>query len=154
MVALNGMHLNGSALPHHRHESPSIERISMDDFRADPVNDQEPTSATDPKVDPPPGDLAVERNRLQSEIDTAKARAAAARERAAARELELRAVIHAEIVASRESIAEMERQHEMAIAMVRSAAQAEVERILAEAHRHADYASAGGYEERAATDAD
>ena len=116
MIALNGTHLNGSAL--------------------------NGTSCNDLEPDPSPDDLAAERARLQSAIASAKARAAAARERAASRELELRAVLHAELVVSRESLAEIERQHDVTIAAVRSAAQAEVERILAEARRQASYAGA------------
>ena len=154
MVALNGTHLNGSALPHHRHASPSIERISMDELRSDLAKDQERASATHAESDPPLDPVAAERARIQGEIDSAKARVAAAKERAASRELELRAVIHAEIVASRESIAEMEREHEVAIATVRSTAQAEVERILAEAREQANSAGGVRSQERAVTDAD
>lgn len=101
--ALNGKHVNGSWVP--------------------------PSSL--PNHDPDMSADHDERARLVAEVAAANARTAAARERVAAREAEVRAALHAELVASRELLAEMERQHDVAIAMIRSAAQAEVERILA-----------------------
>jgi rhodanese-related sulfurtransferase len=47
-----------------------------------------------------------------------------------------RAALHAEVVASQEALAEMERQHEVAVAQIREAAQTEAARILAEARQH------------------
>jgi hypothetical protein len=47
----------------------------------------------------------------------------------------MKVALRAEFTAARGVIAEMEREHEARIAAVRAAAQAEVERILAEARR-------------------
>jgi L-rhamnose isomerase len=105
----------------------------MDELRPKVAEEHASPHAADP--DPSLDYVAAERARLEAEIAAAKARTAAAKERAASRELELRAALHTELVTSRESLAELERQHEVAIAMVRSAAKAEVERILADARR-------------------
>ena len=79
--------------------------------------------------------VAVERARLEAEIAAATARTAAARHRAAALEAEGRAELRAELDASRLAVEEMERQHEATVAMIREAAQAEAERILAAARQ-------------------
>ena len=77
----------------------------------------------------PVDELEVERRRLQVAIDTANARAAAARARAAAKDADVRAALREEIEASRLAIAEMEREHQRSVEMIRAAAQAEIERI-------------------------
>ena len=99
-----------------------------------------PTTATRPAVAvnaPAADDFDAERSRLEAEIAAAKARAIAARERAAQREAELRAALQAEIAASREELSALEREHDLTVARVRDEANAEVERILAEARRQA-----------------
>lgn len=83
------------------------------------------------------GDDAHEHRRLETEIAAAKARTAAAKERAAAIESEVQADMRRELVASRETVEEMERNHAVAVAMIRDAAQAEADRILEEARQHA-----------------
>ena len=71
----------------------------------------------------------------------------------------MRAALKIEVEASQARLAEMERQHHVAIEMLHDATQAEVERILAEARRHAttieqlgehsgDHSSTGGDHER------
>ena len=92
-----------------------------------------PSPAADPWPESPLDDFERQRPRLEGEIAAAKARTAAARQRTAAREAEVRAALRAELVASKESVAEIERECDIAIANVRKAAQIEVERILAEA---------------------
>jgi hypothetical protein len=113
----NGLSLNGawvapSTLPHHEVGPPAVEIPTTND-----------TSS---------GDLESERKRLEAEI-AAQGCTEAAIERAEARDAEVRAVLHAELLASRDALAEMEREHEEAVAAIHSAAQAEVERILADA---------------------
>jgi hypothetical protein len=82
-------------------------------------------------------ELQQERERLEAAIAAAKARAAAARDRSANRDRDLRAALKIEVEASQANLAEMERQHQVAIEMLHQATAAEVERILAEARRHA-----------------
>jgi len=82
-------------------------------------------------------DDAQEHRRLELEIAAAKARTAAARERAAALDAEVQADMRQELVASRETVEEMERNHAVAIALIRDAAQAEADKILDEARQHA-----------------
>lgn len=79
--------------------------------------------------------------RLELEIAAAKLRTAAAKERAAAIDAQVQADMRQELVASRETVEEMERNHAAAIALIREAAQAEVDRILDEARQKAAAAS-------------
>ena len=149
MVALNGAQLNGSALNGVHVNGPWVAPTTLpqcasgplgteigwaDDPRHDAVHDQPTPPTVAPLPDQTLDDLDAERARLEAEIAAANARTAAAKDRAAARDAEVSAALHAELVASREELAEIERQHEVALAMVRTAAQAEVERILAVAH--------------------
>lgn len=78
-----------------------------------------------------------EHGRLESDIADAKARTAAARARAADLDAQVQADMRHELVASRETVEEMERNHAVAIAMIRDEAQAEADRILEEARQHA-----------------
>jgi len=80
--------------------------------------------------------------RLEMEIAAAKARTAAAKQRAAALDSEVQADMRQELVASRETVEEMERNHAVAVAMIRDAARAEADRILEAARQQA--ASARG----------
>lgn len=85
----------------------------------------------------PADDDVQENRRLEQQIAAAKARTAAAKERAAALDAEVQADMRQELVASRETVEEMERNHAVALAMIRNAAQAEADRILDEARQHA-----------------
>jgi len=84
-----------------------------------------------------PDNGSAEHERLEMEIAAAKARTAAARERAAALDAEVQADMRQELVASRQTVDEMERNHAAAIAMIRDGAQAEADRILVEARQQA-----------------
>jgi hypothetical protein len=79
--------------------------------------------------------LASERMRLEAEIAAARQRAADASARVAARRAELRELLQAELAAARESLDEMQRQHDASMALVRADEQRSVERILAEARQ-------------------
>jgi hypothetical protein len=76
-----------------------------------------------------------QRARLEADLAAAKARLLAARHRAAELDASAKEQMRAELAASREALAEMERQHAETIALVRRNAQTEVERILADARR-------------------
>ena len=78
-----------------------------------------------------------EHGRLELEIAAAKARTAAARARAADLDAQVQADMRHELVASRETVEEMERNHAVAIALIRDAAQAEAGKTLEEARQHA-----------------
>ena len=120
VVALNGMPINGS-----NGETPDSPRDWLQEKAPlwPPASGSWPDSAFD--------ELDVERSRLEAEIATAKARAAAARRR----DTQMRAAMHADVVVSQQRLAEMEREHDTTIATIREAAQAEVARILSEARR-------------------
>ncbi len=79
--------------------------------------------------------VGAERRRLDDDIAAAKRRGAASRQRIEAAEADIREALRAELSASRDALAAIERQHEVTVAMIRSAAQAEVERILANARQ-------------------
>ena len=123
-VPMNGVPINGSG-----------------QGAADAPRDGTPDSpvlayrAVDPWPTAERDDLDAERARLEAEIAAARARAAAARARAAARDAEVRAVLRGELMASKEALTDMERQHDVTVAMVREAAAAEVDRIMAEARQ-------------------
>lgn len=89
-------------------------------------------------------DVDQERVRLELEIAAAKVRAAAARNRAEAREEALRVALHAELLSSNASLTEMESGYEATIALVRDAARGEVDRILADARRRVSGISSSG----------
>lgn len=80
-------------------------------------------------------ELEAERVRLEAEVASARSRAASARHRATVSDTDMRNSLRAEIAASKESLTEMEGEYELTISNVRRAAEAEVDRILAEAHR-------------------
>jgi hypothetical protein len=81
-------------------------------------------------------DLEQETSRLENEIAAAKERAAAARQRTAARDADVREALRAELAASKDVLTEMDRAHEVTVAMIREAAHSEVVRIMADARRH------------------
>lgn len=80
-------------------------------------------------------DLEQEKSRLEKEIAAAKERAAAARLRTAARDADVRDALRAELASSKDVLTEMDRAHEVTVAVIREAAQGEVERIMADARR-------------------
>ncbi len=127
MVALNGTSLNGTSLNGAWVAPATLPRRAAQSRATLAFVDRWPH----PPLDEPEGELA----RLEAEVVTAKARADSAKERLAAREADVRTVLRMELIASRDAVAEMEREHEMTLAMVRSAAQSEVERIRAEARQ-------------------
>ena len=96
-----------------------------------------PMAYTPSWAEPEPDEIEIERTRLLEAIAEARRVAAAARDRAAAREAEVQAAMREELVDSHESLAEIERKYEVAIAMVRQAARLESERILDDARRQA-----------------
>lgn len=78
-----------------------------------------------------PDDPDHEKSRLEAAIDAATARAAAARQRAAERDAEVRAALRNELESSKRVLAEMDRAHEVRVALIREAALAEAEAQLA-----------------------
>jgi hypothetical protein len=83
----------------------------------------------------PVDEYAQERCRLEAELAAATERIATAKERAAAREAEVRDALRAELAEAQRKLADMEREHEAALAKVRAETQAEVDRIMADARR-------------------
>lgn len=78
-------------------------------------------------------DVDQQKAQLEAALAAATARLTAAQQRAVVRDAEVRAVLHAELLASKETLARMEREYDMAISMVEQAAAAEAERVLTEA---------------------
>jgi hypothetical protein len=76
-----------------------------------------------------------ERQRLEAELATVRARTVAARREAEAHDAAARAALSAELAAARDRIAEIERIHQEAVSIVRASARSESERVLAEARR-------------------
>lgn len=124
MAGLNGTSLNGAATTVVS-GTPALK--VYDCMQEDPMNEVE-----------------AERIRLEGDIAAARARIAVARARAESREVQTRASLHEELLAARERLVEMEREHERLAAEVRAVAAAEVERILAEARQHQDVVSDAG----------
>lgn len=81
--------------------------------------------------------IEEQRARLAADLAAAKARLLAAKHRAAELDASAKEQMRAELEASRQTLAEIDRQHEETIALVRRNAQTEVERILADARRRA-----------------
>lgn len=75
----------------------------------------------------------AERRRLEDGIAVAKRRAAASHQRIEAAEVDIREGLRAELLASKDALAAIERHHAAAVAIIRDAAQAEVQRILKDA---------------------
>ena len=120
VVALNGTPVNGSGW-----EPPPVPLIRLEDAVPvwPPASNSWPGDA--------PDEVELERARLEAEIAATKAQAAAARRR----DTEIRAALHAEVVALQQRVAEMEQQHDMDLVQIREDAQAEVARILSDARR-------------------
>ncbi len=78
-----------------------------------------------------------ERERLLAEIAAAKDRLDRAHHDGEARAAEAREALRSEVMATRDTLAEMERQLRQAMAMIQDETAAEVERILAEARKFA-----------------
>ncbi len=77
----------------------------------------------------------AERASLQAELAAAKERIVRARNRAEAREAEVREALRAEIASTRDILAQIERQYREAVSMIQFPARREVERVLAEARQ-------------------
>lgn len=85
--------------------------------------------------------IEEQRARLEADLATATARKLDAQHRAARLDADAKELLRAELAASRQTLAELERQHAETIALVRRNAQTEVDRILADAHRRAGSSS-------------
>ncbi len=133
MSGMNGTPMNGTAI-NGTHSLSMSATGDHHDERALQAESSGPT-AHEPWPDVAHDELKAERMRLEAEIANAKSRAATARHRAAVRDTEMRDALRAEIAASKEALTAMEREHETTISMVRGAAQAEVDRILAAAQQ-------------------
>jgi hypothetical protein len=131
MAGLNGSSINGSSLDL---TNPLYGQMQEATPEWPPAVGSWPHSEMD--------EIEMERSQLEADIASARALAAAARLRIVDRDAELRAALHTELVASQQHLAEMERQQELTVAFVREAAQAEVDRILAEARRQIEDRSA------------
>lgn len=126
MSALNGTPLNGASL----NGAP----LNGSDTHPTPAQGV-PVHSDGSATWPPQSfeDVDQQKARLEAELAAASARLSAVRQRAVVREAEVRAVLHAELLASKETLARMEREYEMAISMVEQAAATEAERVLAAA---------------------
>ena len=89
-------------------------------------------AAADAWSSPVTDDLEAERRRLEREIAEARELIARAEARSVDRDIEVRAILRAELLASKEAIAEMERNHEQDLAAIRESVRAEIEQIRAE----------------------
>jgi hypothetical protein len=81
--------------------------------------------------------IEEQRARLEADLAAAKARLLSAQHRAAELDASAKEQLRTELAASRETLAEIDRQHAETIALVQRNAQAEVDRILADARRRA-----------------
>ena len=148
MVALNGTSLNGTSL----HDAPvnggsvlpvmlprpvggSRPRDTSEDYQHHDLTQQDSAHLTIVDRRPHPSAVGVEEElaRLEAEVVSAKARAEVAKDRLADRLADVCAALRAELIASRDAVAKMEREYETTLAIVRAAAQTEVQRIRAEA---------------------
>lgn len=93
------------------------------------------SSACSPSTGAPINGVAAEADdehaNLRAELAAAKERVVKARLRTELREAEARETLRAEIVSTREVLAEIERQYRQAVSMIQATARAEVERVLA-----------------------
>jgi hypothetical protein len=96
----------------------------------------------------------AERQRLEAELATARARTAAARRQAEVHDAAARVALSAELAAARDQIAEIERIHQEAVSIVRESARSESERVLAEARRVAAGLDDGAASRERSTPAD
>lgn len=121
-ASLNGhAHLNGST-PDHDEPAADVVTPYIDDAAE---QDDEGGS---------------ERDRLEQELADTHDAIAAARQRLAEREAEVKAALREELVASRERLAEMDRAHDLRITAIRAEAEAAIALIM----RDDDVATEGG----------
>ena len=134
--SMNGSHTVSPFLSQNGLEAPPPELHLMSDPRecahsADHATHSDAGDAAQAEAN----SVAAERRRLEGDIAAAKRRAASSQQRIEAAELDIREALRAELSASKDALAAIERQHEVTVAMIRSAAQAEVQRIMTEARR-------------------
>jgi hypothetical protein len=90
-------------------------------------------------VDP----VEEERARLETDIAVAKARLLAAQHQAAQLDAQTKQTIRAELAASRDTLAALDRQYAEAVRAVRDRADREIEQILTDARAEAELITAG-----------
>lgn len=78
-------------------------------------------------------DLDHEKERLERELAEARAELLAAKARLSDREAAVRAAVREELESAQRTLADLDRRHAESIVMIRSAAQSEAERIVADA---------------------
>lgn len=127
-----GRDLNGSVRPNGFH--PAAPAASTDWPQVQPQESSGEREPAPQPVNPSSDGFDEERSRLEAELATAQARLDAARHRRALAEAEMNAALRREIAASRATLADLDRQHEESLSMVRRSTEAEVARIIAEAH--------------------
>jgi hypothetical protein len=118
MSALNGNSTNGVTL-----NGTNVGEVAPGQISS-PAADAWSSPVTD--------DLEAERRRLEREIAEARELIARAEACSVERDVEVRAMLRAELLASKEAIAEMERNHEQDLAAIRESVRAEIEQIRAE----------------------
>ena len=133
-MALNGSPLNGTAV------NGSLPHLHPTPMQGVPVTASADAGGPERTF----GEIDDERARLEAELASASARVAAANQRLAVREVEMRATLHAELLASKDTLARLEREYEMAIAMVRQAGRDEADRVRAAARKEIARRSLGG----------
>lgn len=144
--ALNGDALNGNALHGRVPNGASVASDAallpmltpMAEMTADaamPSPENQSPQISEPWPELEHDELETERAGLEAEIAAARARTAVAKHRAAQRDAEMRAALRVELEASKDALADMEREHAVAVALVREAADVEVAEILAAARR-------------------
>ena len=112
---MNGHSMNGNSMNGHSMNGHSMSGGSMGERPFEEVDAQ--------------------RAQLEADITAALGRTSAANERLAARDAAVRAALQAELLESKATLARLEQEYEMAIAMVQQAARDEVDRIMATARQ-------------------
>lgn len=140
------MELNGNG--HHDPHTEAPQNASLDAYVADVMASADSGPGLAATADP----LDEERTRLEAELAQAKERLLAAQHRAAKLDAEAKAALRAELAASRDVLAAMERDHAQALTAVRADADAEVERILATAREQAERIRADVIDDEGGTD--
>lgn len=140
MIALNVTPMNGSrtsfaTASHNGSGIPVIGMFVMEEQHRERVPEEGSGSVRTARNWPAPvlDEIEVERSRLEAEIVAAISRTVAAQHRAGGLDADVRTGLREEFINSRESLADMEREHEAAVAMIRDTAKGEIERIRAEA---------------------
>jgi cell division septum initiation protein DivIVA len=140
MVALNGWRMDTPL-------TPDGEAANLVNPMPAPAPLQWPVPDDD-WADTEANELAREQARLEAEIAAAKARTAAAMHRAATSDADAKAMLREELLTAKRELADLERQHETTVAMIRQAAQDEVERILSVARDQAKRIAGGNGSDR------